>query len=152
MRQNFAATGKLVGMARVEVYPDRVVIQLTATEKALAMHRRDVVIERDAITSALITDDPWVWLRGVRSPGTIIPGKLAFGTWRSISGRDFALVRGRRSAIVIDIDVPEGVEEDHGWVSEFDGFARVVLSTTRAAELIRALRLDGDDTVYRTVA
>jgi hypothetical protein len=48
--------------------------------------------------------------------------------------------------------VPEGVEEDHGWVSEFDGFARVVLSTTHAAELIRALRLDGDDTVYRTVA
>ena len=48
MRQNFAATGKLVGMARVEVYPDRVVIQLTATEKVLAMHRRDVVIDRDA--------------------------------------------------------------------------------------------------------
>ena len=152
MRQNCVATGKLVGMARVEVYPDRVVIQLTATEKVLAMHRRDVVIDRDAITSALITDDPWVWLRGVRAPGTMIPGKLAFGTWRSISGRDFALVRGRRSAIVIDIDVPEGVEEDQGWVSEFDGFARLVLSTTHAAELIRALRLDGDDTVYRTVA
>ncbi len=137
-------------MARVEVYPDRVVIQLTATEKALTMHRRDVVIDRTAITSALITDDPWVWLRGVRSPGTIIPGKLAMGTWRSFAGRDFALVRSKRSAIVIDIDVPEGAEENQGWVGEFDPFARVILSTTHAAELITALRLDGDAPVYRT--
>lgn len=150
MQRNAGATGRLEGMARVEVYPDRVVIQLTPTEKTLAMHWRDVVIDREAITSALITDDPWVWLRGVRSPGTVVPGKLALGTWRSFAGRDFAVVRSKRSAVVIDIDVPDGAEEDHGWVSEFDGYARVILSTTHAAELISALRLDGDDSVYRT--
>lgn len=128
------------------------VIKLTTTEKALAMHRRDIVIDPEAITSALITNDPWVWLRGVRSPGTHIPGKLAFGTWRSFAGRDFALVRSGRSAIVIDLDVPEGAAEDRGWVSEFDPLSRVVLSTTHAADLIRALRLDGEEAVFSTVA
>jgi len=139
-------------MARVEVHPDRLVIQLTAAEKALTLHRRDIVIDRDAITSAIITDDPMVWLRGVRAPGAAIPGKLALGTWRSFAGRDFALVRPGRSAVVIDIDVPDDEAHEPGWVSEFDSFSRVILSTTHAAELIRALRLDGDDTVYRTKA
>lgn len=132
------------------MYPDRVVVKLTASEKALSMHRRDLVLDRDAITSALITDDPWVWLRGVRSPGTHVPAKLALGTWRSFSGRDFVLARNGRPAIVIDFDVPESADEDRGWVPEFDPYARVILSTTHAAELIRALRLEDERAVFNT--
>jgi len=136
-------------MARVEVYSDRVVIRLTASEKALAMRRRDVVLDRDGILSAVITDDPWVWLRGVRAPGTQLPGRLALGTWRALGGRDFAVVRSGRPAVVIDLEVPEGAEEDHGWVGEYDPFARVIISTRHAAELIKALRLDGGEGVFR---
>lgn len=105
------------------------------------MRRRDVVLERDAITSALITDDPWVWLRGVRSPGAHIPGRLALGTWRTNGGRDFVLARHGRPAVVLDFDVQT---HEPGWVGEFDQYARVVLSTNHAAELIRALRVDVD--------
>lgn len=155
-------------MARVEIYPDRLVIRLTASERALAMRRRNVVLERDAITSAVITDDPWVWLRGVRSPGAHVPGRLALGTWRGLGGRDFAVIRSGRPAVVIDLDVPEGAEEERGWVTvdraepgaagadgqvvSYDRFARVILSTRHAAELIQALRLDeagaGDEAVF----
>lgn len=137
-------------MARVEVHPGKLVIRLTTAEKTLSMRRRDIVLDRDAITSAVITDDPWVWLRGVRSPGTLVRGKRAVGTWRALGGRDFVVVRGGRPAVVIDLEVPEGADEDHGWVGEFDPFARVILSTSHSAELIRALRLDGegDDTVF----
>ncbi|MBK0417507.1 hypothetical protein JD276_00440 [Leucobacter sp. CSA1] len=131
-------------MARVEVYTERVVVQLTASEKALSLHRRDIVIDRSAISSVLITDDPWIWLRGVRSPGTHLPGRLAFGTWRNLTGRDFALVRRGRPAVVIDVDVPEGAEENRGWISEHDAFSRVIISTTHAPELIQALRLEDD--------
>lgn len=138
-------------MARVEVYPDRVLLRLTSSEKALSMRRRDVVLDRRAIVSAVITDDPWVWLRGVRSPGTHVPGKLALGTWRAFSGRDFVVARSGRPAVVIDLDVPEGSEEDHGWVGEFDPFARVIVSTKHAAELITALRLDNGDEVFKAV-
>ncbi|WP_427870294.1 hypothetical protein [Leucobacter luti] len=131
-------------MARVEVHKDRVIIRLTASERVASLRRRDVVLDRSAIVSAIVTDDPWVWIRGVRSPGTYVPGRLAAGTWRSLSGRDFVLARSGRRAVVIDLDVPEGAAEDRGWVGEFDPFARVIVSTIHAGELITALRLDGD--------
>ncbi len=131
-------------MARVEVHADRVVIRLTNAEKVSALRRRDLTLDRAAITSAIITDDPWVWLRGVRSPGTHVPGTLAAGVWRSFAGRDFVLARKGRDAVVIDLDVPPAAEEDRGWVGEFDPFTRVILSTTHAAELVAALRLDAD--------
>lgn len=144
-------TGRLETMARIEVHPGRLVIRLTAAEKALAMRRRDVVLDREAITSAVITGDPWVWLRGIRSPGAHVPGKLALGTWRALSGRDFLVVRRGRPAVVIDLDVPEHSDQDHGWVGEFDHFARVIVSTRHAAELIQALRLDADGSEDETV-
>lgn len=149
MRARDALRGQTRGMARIEVHEDRVVIQLTASEKALAMRRREVVIERAAMTSAIITDDPWIWISGVRSAGTHVPGTLAFGTWRNLGGRDFVLARSKRRAIVIDLDqelAQSGTAahqaEDDG---EFDDFSRVILSTAHAAELITALRLEGDE-------
>ncbi|WP_053351221.1 MULTISPECIES: hypothetical protein [Leucobacter] len=133
-------------MARVEVHPDRVIIRLTASEKIAAMRRRDIELDRTAITSAIVTDDPWVWVRGVRAPGASLPGTLAAGTWRNFTGRDFVLARRGRKAVVIDFETPEGADEDHGWHGEFDHFSRVIVSTVHAGELIQALRLDGGAT------
>ncbi len=120
-------------------------------EKTMAMRRQDVVLNRDAITSAIITSDPWVWLRGVRSPGAHLPGKLALGTWRALGGRDFVVARSGRPAVVIDLELPEGSNEDRGWVGEYDHFARVIISTHHAAELIQALRLDGEGAASETL-
>lgn len=114
------------------------------------MRKRDVVLSRDAITSALITEDPWVWLRGVRSPGTHLPTKLALGTWRSFGAVDFVIARSGRPAIVLDFEVPEDHQLDDGWVGEFDTFSRVILSTSHSAELITALRLEGEGSVFKT--
>lgn len=139
-------------MARVEVHPDRVVIGLTASEKVWALHRRDIVLDRAAIRSVIITDDPWVWIRGVRAPGTLVPGRFASGTWRNLSGRDFVLARRGRDSVVIDLEVPDGAEEDRGWVGEHDRFARVIISTVHASELIQALRLDGGRAELDTTA
>lgn len=136
-------------MARVEVHRDRVVIRFTAAEKVAAMHRNDLVLERAAITSAVITGDPWVWMRGVRHRGTHIPGKFAMGTWRSLSGTDFVIVREGREAVVLDLE--GGQSEGRGWVGEFDDYARVVISTVHAAELVQALRLDGPTEAVITV-
>lgn len=129
-------------MARVEVHSDRVVIRLTASEKVVSLRKRDVVLDRAAIRSAIITEDPWVWIRGIRAPGAALPGGLAYGTWRTRTGRDFVLARKGRSAVVIDLDVPEGADENRGWVSEFDTFSRVIVSTVHAVDLVRALRLE----------
>lgn len=132
-------------MARVEVHPDRVVIRLTRAEKLTSLRRRDITLDRAAISSAVITEDPWIWLRGFRSPGTHVPGTLAAGTWRSFAGADFVLAKKGRDAVVIDLDTDPAAAEDRGWVGEFDTFGRVILSTSHAAELVRALRLSEDD-------
>ncbi|WP_125100475.1 hypothetical protein [Leucobacter chromiireducens] len=129
-------------MARVEVHEDRVVIRLTRAERVAALRRRDITLDRSAITSAVITEDPWVWLRGVRASGSHVPGTLASGTWRSFTGRDFVLARKGRDAVIIDLEPAPETAEDRGWVGEFDAFSRVILSTVHAAELVRALRLE----------
>lgn len=131
-------------MARVEVHADRIVIQLTTAEKVATLRRHDITLERAAISSAVITDDPWLWIHGVRAPGTHVPGKYAAGTWRNLTGRDFVLARSGREAVVMDFERPEHPDEGGGWVGEFDQYSRVILSTVHAADLMRALQLDGD--------
>jgi hypothetical protein len=119
-------------MADLHVHRDRLEIRLTAAEKVLALRRDDIVIPRDAIRSVAITEDPWIWIRGVRAPGSSIPLTLAVGIWKFHGGRDFLLVKGKqRPAVVVDIDPDvEGAPE----------FQRVIVSTSHAASLIEALR------------
>lgn len=118
-------------MAIVRVHPDRLEIQLVTAEKALALRREPVVIDRASIRSATITQDPWIWLRGIRSPGFHVPLYLAVGTWKFYGGKDFILIKRSRTSVVLDI---EGGE-----------FERVIISTALAGELVHALRLAGDD-------
>jgi len=116
-------------MADLNVFPDRLEISLTAAEKTLARRRDDVIIERADIASVAITDDPWIWLRGIRSPGTIIPLTLAVGTWKFHGGKDFVLLKGKkRHAVVIDLE---------GGNAEFQ---RVIVATPHVVRLTKALR------------
>jgi hypothetical protein len=114
-------------MADLHVHPDRLELKLTRAEKVLALRRADVAVPRASIRSAIITEDPWIWIRGIRSPGAAIPLTLAVGTWKFHGGKDFLLIKGRRASVVIDL-----VGEE---------FARLVVSTSRATELLIALRL-----------
>ena len=134
-------------MARLQVHADRLVVQLTRGEQVLAMHRGDLVIDRSRITSAIITDDPWVWLRGSRVIGSRILGRTAFGTWRHLSGKDFALLCKGRHAVAIDLDEASPASSD-----DFDDHVRVIVSTEHAADLVRALRLEqpGEHGVFTT--
>lgn len=104
-------------------------IVLSPAEKALAFRKRNVIVPREHITRVQLTDDAWTWLRGVRSPGTFVPATIAMGTWRYAGGEDFAIIRRKRPAAVIDLD---GHEE----------FQRLILSTRHGVELVRALRLE----------
>lgn len=114
-------------MASLRVHPDRLEIHLTSAERTLSLRRDDIVVQRENIRSVAITDDPWTWIRGIRSPGVEVPLLLAVGTWKFHGGKDFLAVKGKRQAVVIDL-----VDEE---------FARVVLSTAHAADLIASLKL-----------
>ncbi|WP_156761239.1 hypothetical protein [Microbacterium karelineae] len=119
-------------MARLLVDTDTLEVQLAPLERALS-RRKDVVrVDRSLIAKVQLTDEPFTWLRGVRAPGTHVPGRLAYGTWRSVFGDDFAAVREGRPGVVIDL-------EGHG------EFERIVLTTRHGVGLVKALQRDGDD-------
>lgn len=110
----------------------RLEIVLSVAERALAFRRDDVRIDRAHIRKVQLIDDAWTWLRGVPSPGTHVRRTLAMGIWKSAGGTDLVLVRGRRPAVVIDV---EGDVE----------FQRVLLTTRHGLQLVQALRLEGDE-------
>ena len=80
-------------MAQRRVHSDRIEGHLTPAEKTLALSSDDLVVQRDDIRSATITDDPWVWIRGIRRRGTEIPLVVAVGVWKYHGGTDFVIVK-----------------------------------------------------------
>jgi hypothetical protein len=107
-------------------------VVLGPVERALAFRRRNVVVPRATIARVQLTDDAWTWLRGVPNPGTNLPVAVGMGTWKSSSGNDFVVIRGRKPSVVIDL-------EGH------DEFERLVLTTQHGVALVQALRLDDVD-------
>lgn len=107
-------------------------VALSASEKAMAFRKRNVVVARTEIAKVQLTDDAWTWLRGVPSPGLQVPGVIAAGSWESAGGYDFVLVRRRRPAVVVDLQ-------------RHDEFQRLVLTTRHGLALVQALRLDVED-------
>jgi len=114
---------------------DRLEVVLSRTERALSFHKGNVLVDREHIARVVLTEDAWIWLRGVPSPATVIPSVLAMGTWKSANGWDFAIVRRRKPSVVIDL-------EGH------DEYQRLVLTTRHGLALVQALRLDADATPH----
>ena len=117
-------------MTSVRVHSDRLEIQLTRAEKLLSLHKDDLVIPRENIRSVTITDDPWIWLRGIRTRGVEVPLVVAIGAWKFHGGKDFLAVKGKQQAVVIDL-----VDDE---------FARVILTSQHAPELIASLKLQDE--------
>ena len=74
-----------------------------ALEKAEAVHG-DIRVPLSAVTTVRVVDDPWGELRGMRAPGTGIPGVIAVGTRRGNFGKDFAAVHGKGPAVVVELE------------------------------------------------
>ncbi|MCU1636694.1 MAG: hypothetical protein JWQ68_1933 [Cryobacterium sp.] len=114
-------------MASLRVHTDRLEIELTSAEKTLSWRREAIVVRRENIRSVTITDDPWIWIRGIRAPGSLVPLVVAVGTWKFHGGKDFLAIKRKRQAVVLDL-----VDEE---------FSRVILTTTHAPNLIDSLKL-----------
>lgn len=89
-------------MARVEVTADSVTVSLSMLEKIAALHG-NLAIPRSAVTSARVVPDGLAELKGVRAPGTGIPGAIRIGTIRSRRSTTFAVCHGKRPAVVIEL-------------------------------------------------
>jgi hypothetical protein len=90
-------------VASLEVQSDQLVVRLSGVEQAAAM-RREVRVPLASIERVCTEPDPWGALRGVRAPGTGIPGVVAYGVRRVTGGApDFAAIHGCGPAVRIDL-------------------------------------------------
>jgi hypothetical protein len=125
-------------MASLEVERDELVVRLSAFEQVAAA-RHEVRVPRRCVTCICVEPDPWSALRGVRAPGTGIPGIVAYGV-RRLTGRrpDFAALHGRDPAVRVELG--SGAR-----------FARLVVSVDDPAATVAACRpaapADGTDPV-----
>jgi hypothetical protein len=101
-----------------------VVLKLNDLEKAGALHG-DVRVPATAVREARVSTTPFRDLRGIRAPGTGVPGAVALGTWRYRGGKDFAALYRGGPAVIVEL---EGVE-----------FARLLVSAHDAADVAAAL-------------
>jgi hypothetical protein len=112
-------------VATVIVDGANVVVRMSDVEKFEAVHA-DVHVPLAAVRAVRVVDDAWPELRGIRAPGTGIPGVIAVGTRRGSFGKDFAVVHGREMAVVIEL---EGAS-----------YSRLIVTTPDAANVGDAVR------------
>ncbi len=89
-------------MAELLVDDDRLTLALTALERAEGFHR-SIEAPAASVTAVRAVTDVWAELRGVRAPGTGIPGVIMVGTRRGSFGKDFAAVHGRGPGVVVEL-------------------------------------------------
>ena len=111
-------------MADLDVEGTDLVLRLHGLEKAEGVHG-DIRVPLSAVRAVRSVDDPWPELRGIRAPGTGIPGKVAVGTRRGGFGKDFAAVHGKGPAVVVELDGAD--------------FSRLVVTTDAAAARARTI-------------
>lgn len=112
-------------MATLSVEGGDLVVTMSDLEKLEAMHG-DVRVPLLSVRDVRVVDDAWPELRGIRSPGTGIPGVIAVGTRRGSFGKDFAAVHGKGPAVVVDLGAGD--------------YARVVVTTEDATSMAAELR------------
>ncbi|MFZ0041785.1 MAG: hypothetical protein WAK93_10795 [Solirubrobacteraceae bacterium] len=90
-------------MASLLLEGDELVVCLSGAEQMAAM-RGDVHVPLSDVQTVSVDPDPWCALRGVRAPGTGLPGMVAYGVRRLTGDRpDFAAVHGRGPAVRIEL-------------------------------------------------
>lgn len=93
-------------MAELRTDGDHLALHLNALEKAEGFHG-DIHVPLSSVRAVRAVDDPWRELRGIRAPGTGLPGVIAVGTRRGNFGKDFAAVHGKGPGVVVELDGAE---------------------------------------------
>jgi hypothetical protein len=82
---------------------DELVLRLNDLEKVGALHG-NVRVPAAAVRTVRMTEQPFRELRGIRAPGTGLPGVAALGTWRYNGGKDFAALYRGGPAVIVELD------------------------------------------------
>ena len=113
-------------MAELVVAGDELVVRMSGWER-MAAFRGDVHVPLSAVTSVTVEADPWQALRGIRAPGTGMPGVIAYGVRRITGERpDFSAVLRRRPTVRVELDPPAEFAQLLVSVGDADGTVAAV--------------------------
>jgi len=90
-------------VARFEISGGDLRLRLSWVEK-LEGARGDVVVPLTSVADVRAVPNGWPELRGIRAPGTGLPGVIAVGTRRGRFGKDFVVVHGKGPAVIVELD------------------------------------------------
>jgi hypothetical protein len=94
-------------MAEIDVDDGALLIALTATERMLALRRRDLVVPLTQVSTVVPVERALGAVRGWRV-GSAWPGRFAMGTWHGrvdgVRFRDFVLVHSPGPGVVLSLD------------------------------------------------
>ncbi len=93
-------------VAALVVTGDDLVLRLTTAEHIEGFHR-DIVVPMSSVASVWVSEDMWSDLRGLRAPGTGLPGIVAVGTRRGSFGKDFTVIHGKGRGVIVDLEDQE---------------------------------------------
>ncbi len=92
-------------MATIAVTGDEVAVRLSRWAVLGSIHwSGSVTAPRSAVVGVEFVDDAWTRLRGIRAPGTGLPGVIMLGTTRAHGQKDFCAVYGHRPGVVVTFD------------------------------------------------
>lgn len=91
-------------MAHLEINDDRLCVVLSRWEKAGALRRSDVTVRMSAVSGVTTLENAREAIRGIRVPGTGLPGVIALGTWRTRKFKDFVAVTRDDPGYLIALD------------------------------------------------
>jgi len=89
-------------MARLLIEEEDLHLSLGGWEQLGSLHA-DIRIPLRHITKVEVSENPWRILRGMRAPGTGIPGVIMLGTMRRKRKKDFCAIYKRRPAVVVHL-------------------------------------------------
>ncbi|HEY7008032.1 MAG TPA: hypothetical protein VH395_03780 [Jatrophihabitantaceae bacterium] len=92
-------------MAEVTVDDGQLVISLSVPERVFSLHGGSVIIPLEQVGGVRVVRNVLGQLRGLRTPGASVRGRVAIGTWRGTADgrafRDFVLIRQPGPGVVI---------------------------------------------------
>jgi len=117
-------------VATLTTTADSVTLALSRFERLEGIHG-DITAAASSVTAVRASQDLWSELRGLRAPGTGIPGVIAVCTCRGSFGKDFAVVHGKRPGVVVEF---KG-EPFQRWVVSVDDPDQVVAAVAAVTGL-----------------
>ena len=114
-------------MAEIEITPQALVVHITGADRLWALKSRLEIPLAHVVGAASAQDEAQSWLKGIRLPGTHIPGVLSAGIFHRHGDRVFWDVHHPLNAIAIEL------KDDH--------FARLVVEVDDPAATLAAIDL-----------